>query len=96
MDRTEARLPFETERHVLDLGRALGAPADACDREAILYARYVRALVMLCECAPYVDDEGYADRLDELIRDASSNYPLDWRRCGESIDIAPRVFDEDR
>ena len=90
MDRTEDRSPFETESGALALGRALGAPADACDREVRLYARYVRVLALLCECAPYVDEASYADHIDEVLADASSNYPLEWRRSGCGVDISPR------
>ena len=93
MDRTEERSPLDMEPSALELGRALGAPADACDREVRLYARYVRVLALLCECAPYVDEESYSDRIDEVLVDASSNYPLEWRRSGRMVDISPRGID---
>ena len=93
MDRTEDRSPFETESGALALGRALGAPADACDREVRLYARYVRVLALLCECEPYVDEASYAERVDEVLADASSNYPLEWRRSACVAEISPRSID---
>ena len=90
MDHRDGLPPLDTDPAALELGRALGAPTDACDREARLYARYVRALALLCECAPYVDEESHTERIDEVLAAASLNYPLDWRRTGTGIDIAPR------
>jgi len=78
------------------LGRALGAPADACDREVRLYARYVRVLALLCECAPYADEDSYADRIDEALADACANYPLEWRRSDCGAELSPRGIDGER
>jgi hypothetical protein len=93
MDHFKAGAPFDTDPAELELGRALGAPVDACDRETRLYARYVRALALLCECAPYVDDESYAERIKEVLADASWNYPLEWRRSATGIELSPRSAD---
>lgn len=51
--------------------------------ELRLYARYVRALALLCECAPYVDDQDYSELIDELLADACKHYPLEYRRDGD-------------
>src|SRR5699024_593730 len=64
MDRFDDRVLGEASAAptaALALGRALGAPADAADREVRLYARYVQALALLCECAPFVDDEDVSE-----------------------------------
>lgn len=66
----------------VDLGVELPA------RERALYARYVRALALLCECAPYVDEPDYVDLIDELLADACRTYPLTWCRDGEYRQIA--------
>jgi len=89
MERSEDPSPFETESGALAAGRALGAPGDACEREVRLYARYVRALALLCECAPYVDEPSYSEQIDEVLADACLHYPLDWRRSGCGVEIAP-------
>ncbi|HEV7914612.1 MAG TPA: hypothetical protein VGP22_12675 [Albitalea sp.] len=69
----------------------LGLPPDTPPREALLYARYVRALALLCECAPYVDEPDYADLIDTLLADACASYPLEWRRSAGRHEIAPRI-----
>ncbi len=61
------------------------------DREHRLYVRYVRALALLCECAPYVDDEDYLALIDELLADACKHYPLVTHQDGEYRGIAPRM-----
>ena len=91
MEQTRDPSSFETEFDALAVGRAMGAPDDACDREVRLYARYVRALALLCECAPYVDEPSYSQQIDEVLADASSHYPLDWRRSDCGVEIAPRA-----
>jgi hypothetical protein len=53
------------------------------EREFRLYARYVRALALLCECASYVDDEDYSELIDELLADACKHYPLECLRDGD-------------
>ena len=63
------------------------------ERESRIYARYVRALALLCECAPYVDDEHYSDLIDQLLADACKHYPLEWRRDGPRREIALRSPD---
>jgi hypothetical protein len=56
----------------------------------LLYARYVRALALLCECVPFVDDEEYVLLVDELLADACKHYPLAWRQAGVRREIALR------
>ena len=56
---------------------------DLPEREFRLYARYVRALALLCECAPYVDEEDYSELIDELLADACKHYPLEYWRDGD-------------
>lgn len=81
--------PTDAWLEVVDLGVALPT------RERALYARYVRALALLCECAPYVDDEDYADLIDDLLADACRHYPLSWHRDGECRQIAVRPAEHD-
>lgn len=57
-------------------------------REMQLYARYVRALALLCECAVYVDDEHYSTLIDEVIADACQHYPLVSRKNGDHCELA--------
>ncbi len=68
----------------------LGVPREARSEEAELYLRYVRALALLSECAPYVDEPDYAELIEALLRDAQERYPLEVRRNGERWEIAPR------
>lgn len=67
---------------------ALGA--DASPREAELYVRYLRALALLCECAPYVDEPDYLAVIDALLDDAHTAYPLEVRKDGARRELAPR------
>jgi hypothetical protein len=60
------------------------------EREFRLYARYLRALALLCECAPYVDDEDYSELIDELLADACKHYPLECWHDGDRRALAPR------
>src|SRR5258707_15585740 len=69
----------------------LGLGVEGSEREVHLYAQYVRALALLCECAPFVDDEDYADLIDELLADACKHYPLEWRRNGARREIELRL-----
>jgi hypothetical protein len=71
--------------------RTLNLGVEGSEREVHLYAQYVRALALLCECAPFVDDEDYADLIDELLADACKHYPLEWRRNGARREIALRL-----
>ena len=87
----EEHCPFDCEQATADLGRSLGALGDAGDREARLFARYLRALALLSECAPYVDDPDYAAAIDSVLSDASSNYPFDWHRADQRPAITPRA-----
>lgn len=71
----------------------LACPAlgpDASPREAELYVRYLRALALLCECAPYVDEPDYLALIDALLDDAHATYPLDVRKDGARRELAPR------
>ena len=61
-----------------------------------LYVRYVRALALLCECAPYVDEPDYADMIDERARRCVRHYPLVWQSDGERREIAVRAPAPDR
>ena len=61
------------------------------EREFRLYVRYLRALALLCECAPYVDEEDYVDLIDELLVDACSHYPLEFHQDERYRAIAPRL-----
>jgi hypothetical protein len=63
---------------------------DLPERELRLYVRYVRALALLCECAPFVDDEDYTELIDELLADAVEHYPLECRHDGDRREIALR------
>lgn len=59
--------------------------------ESALYVRYVTALALLCECAPYVDEPDYLERMGDLLDEARANYPLEWRRNGDCFEIGPRT-----
>jgi hypothetical protein len=63
---------------------------DLPEREFRLYARYLRALALLCECAPYVDDEDYSELIYELLADACRHYPLECRHDGDRRALALR------
>ncbi len=77
-------------------GAARHAPAHAhVDAEAearfdALYQRYVAALALLCECAPYVDEPDFVERIDALLDDAARHHPLQWQADGPRRAIAPR------
>jgi len=57
--------------------------------EALLYRRYLSALLLLCECAPYVDEADYLARLDALLEEACMHYPLQWRAQGPYRELGP-------
>ena len=66
-------------------------PGPGASRTEIeLYVRYVRALALLAECAPDVDEPDYADLIEVLLRDAEAHYPLTVCRNGARWEIAPR------
>ena len=69
---------------------ALRPSADAGPAEVALYVRYVRALALLAECAPYVDEPDYADLIETIMADAQASYPLVACRNGSRWEIAPR------
>lgn len=58
--------------------------------QALLYQRYLSALLLLCECAPYVDEADYLVRLDALLEEACAHYPLQWQAHGPYRELAPR------
>ncbi len=72
-------------------GRAPDPPQELTARERAHYARDARALALLCECAPYVDEPDCADMSDDLLGDACRHDPLAWRRDGERREIALRA-----
>ncbi|MEO8486767.1 MAG: hypothetical protein ABI585_10570 [Betaproteobacteria bacterium] len=60
-------------------------------REAALYVRYLRALALLCECVPYLDEPDYAERIDEVLDDLEAHYPFDVGRDGDRRSLTPRT-----
>ena len=76
----------ETDAVLARLGVAEPMPA----REAALYVRYLRAVALLAECRPYLDECDYAALIDELLDDAQANYPFDVHRDGERRSLTPR------
>ncbi|GMU70638.1 MAG: hypothetical protein HS109_17265 [Burkholderiales bacterium] len=70
---------------------SLGVRGPLTDTEAALYVRYLRALALLCECRPYLDEPDYAGLIDELLDDAASHYPFDVERDGDRRGLVPRV-----
>ena len=69
----------------------LGIDGPLSPREAALYVRYLRALALLCECLPYLDEPDYAERIDEVLDDAEAHYPFDVERDGDRRSLAPRA-----
>lgn len=67
------------------------AAADADTRFDALYQRYLAALALLCECAPYVDEPDFIERLDMLLDDAARHHPLQWQSDGPRRALAPRA-----
>jgi hypothetical protein len=63
---------------------------DATEAEVALYVRYVRALALLAECAPYVDEPDYVELIETVMNDAQEAYPLTVSRNGSMWEIAPR------
>ena len=68
----------------------LGVAETMPPREAALYVRYLRAMALLAECRPYVDECDYAALIDEVLDDAQAHYPFDVVRDGERRSLAPR------
>ena len=68
---------------------ALRPSADATPAEIELYVRYLRALALLAECAPYVDEPDYVELIGTLMADAQASYPLAVCRNGARWEIAP-------
>jgi hypothetical protein len=82
----KASMTPDASRVNLEMGRD-----GASEFEATLYLRYVTALVLLCECAPYVDELDYLERISDVLEEARGNYPLEWRRDGGGFEIGPRT-----
>ena len=78
--------PTEADAVLAQLGVAEPLPP----REAALYLRYLRAIALLAECRPYVDECDYAALIDELLDDAQAHYPFDVHRDGERRSMTPR------
>lgn len=76
-----------TDREIL---ASLGVRSPLTDAESALYVRYLRALALLCECRPYLDEPDYAELIDELLDDAASTYPFDIERDGDRRGLVPR------
>lgn len=74
---------------------ALGLAVPSDPAEAALYFRYLRALALLCECRPYLDEPDYAERIDEVLDDASTHYPFDIEREGDRRGLVPRSAVDD-
>lgn len=77
---------LSTDAPLLELGLR-----DLRPEEAALYVRYVRALALLSECAPFVDEPDYAQLIEAVLDDACLHYPLTVRRNGERWEIAART-----
>jgi hypothetical protein len=69
---------------------ALRPSVDATPTEVALYVRYVRALALLAECAPYVDEPDYLELIETIMIDAQVAYPLTVCRNGARWEVAPR------
>lgn len=63
---------------------------DATPAEVALYVRYVRALALLAECTPYVDEPDHLDLIEAVMVDAQASYPLEVQRNGAGWEIAVR------
>jgi hypothetical protein len=81
-------LPTGVDFGAVPMATDLGVELPA--REMQLYLRYLRALALLCECAPSIDEPDYRGMIDDVLADACSHYPLVTRRHGDSLEIAPR------
>lgn len=81
-----------TDREIL---ASLGVRGPLTDAESALYVRYLRALALLCECRPYLDEPDYAERIDEVLDDASTHYPFDIEREGDRRGLVPRSAVDD-
>ena len=82
MDHHGQHFPFEIRVEKPDPAFAceLGGLPDASPRELQLYARYVRALAVLSECVPYVDEPDLEEQIDAVLNDACASHPLHWLR----------------
>ena len=86
----DSRAPKPAASDAAVLAR-LGVEARMTPREAALYVRYLRALALLCECAPYVDEPDYTALIDVMLDDAAEHYPFDVERDGLRRALAPRA-----
>ena len=92
-----AQIIPESPKYPVSIGEVwlptLNLGVEGSDEGRRLYARYVRALALLCECVPFVDDEDYVSLVDELLADACKHYPLEWRQSGLRRELALRASD---
>jgi hypothetical protein len=58
--------------------------------DPVPFRQHLRALALLCECLPYVDDPDYAQQVVELLREAGATLPIDVRCEGGRCEIALR------
>jgi hypothetical protein len=89
--RTDPLPPQIADRESAAWLQRLRQQSDLPEREFRLYVRYLRALALLCECAPYVDEDDYLELVDELLADAAANYPIEIHRDDNCRQIAPRA-----
>jgi hypothetical protein len=67
--------------------RFMSEPALA-DAQSLLFARYVKALALLCECQPYVDEPHFETQLDAVLREACAAYAIEMRHLDGRFEIA--------
>jgi|JI10StandDraft_1071094.scaffolds.fasta_scaffold522147_2 hypothetical protein len=68
--------------------QALPTALTGPDATSLLFARYVKALAMLCECQPFVDEPDYEAQLEALLHEACAAYGLDMQHAGGRFEIA--------
>lgn len=73
-----------------ELLASLGIATPLTPAEAALYVRYLRALALLCECRPYLDEPDYAELIDDVLDDAAAHYPFEIERDGDRRGLVPR------
>ncbi|HXD06443.1 MAG TPA: hypothetical protein VN680_10360 [Burkholderiaceae bacterium] len=68
-----------------------GTPAPGLESAAAqqLYMRYLRALALLCEVMPYVDEEAFILQIDDVLAEAGAHYPLLVGQAGLNRYIEP-------
>ena len=58
------------------------------DLQALLFERYAKALALLCECQPYVDEPDYEAQIDALLREACTDYGMAMQHVDGRFEIA--------